>query len=165
MILGAIYLLYMFQKVFFGKLDKAKNGHLPDLDGRELATFIPLVIGIFLMGLFPRPFLNLMEKSVESFTTTQIQRLKEPDGPAHRYGADLTKSLDEVAKGAAAVDKAMQKLPATPPPLGAPGGAVPPVGAPGGAVPPAGAPGAVPPAGAPGAAPPAGAPVPAGGRP
>src|SRR3954465_13098031 len=45
-ILGAIYLLYMFQKVFFGKLDKARNGALKDLSGRELGTFIPLVLGI-----------------------------------------------------------------------------------------------------------------------
>src|SRR6185295_16538573 len=84
-ILGAIYLLFMFQKVFFGKLDKAKNGHLPDLDGRELTTFIPLVIAIFLMGLFPRPFLTTMERSVQRFTIQQSIRVKEPDGPPHRY--------------------------------------------------------------------------------
>ena len=52
-IFGAIYLLYMFQKVFFGKLDKARNGSLKDLSGRELGVFIPLVLGIFLMGLYP----------------------------------------------------------------------------------------------------------------
>jgi hypothetical protein len=51
-VLGAVYLLWMFQKVFFGKLDKAKNGKLKDLNGRELATFVPLVIGIFVLGLF-----------------------------------------------------------------------------------------------------------------
>ena len=89
-IFGAIYLLWMFQKVFFGKLDKAKNGSLPDLSGRELATFIPLVIGIFLLGLFPRPLLAAMEPSVERFRITLSTRLKEPDGPAHLYGAAAT---------------------------------------------------------------------------
>ncbi len=146
-ILGAIYLLYMFHKVFFGKLDKAKNGALPDLTGRELGTFIPLAIGIVLMGLFPRPFLGMMEKSVQRFTVNQKARLLEPDGPTHRYGAaapkpadDLQKGLDELAKGAAAVDKTMQKVPANPNPgaQGVPGTpptavpAPPPPGIPGG---------------------------------
>jgi NADH-quinone oxidoreductase subunit M len=122
-ILGAIYLLFMFQKVFFGKLDKAKNGHLPDLNGRELTTFIPLVIGIFLMGLFPRPFLTVMEKSVQRFTIQQSLRLKEADGPPHRYGqlklpskpgdkadADLKKQIDDMARDAAKAAGAMNKI-------------------------------------------------------
>src|SRR3954462_4565306 len=67
-VLGAIYLLWMFQKVFFGKLDKAKNGKLKDLSGRELATFLPLVVGIFLLGLFPTSLLSVMQPSVDRFT-------------------------------------------------------------------------------------------------
>jgi len=66
-ILGAIYLLFMFHKVFFGKLDKARNGKLPDLRAHELATFVVLVVGIIGMGLFPRPFLHYMEPSVKQF--------------------------------------------------------------------------------------------------
>jgi len=76
-ILGAIYLLYMFQKVFFGKLDKARNGKLPDLSGRELTVFVPLVIGIFLMGMFPRPILSVMEKSVQKFIKDYDHRLDD----------------------------------------------------------------------------------------
>jgi NADH-quinone oxidoreductase subunit M len=85
-IFGAIYLLYMFQKVFFGKLDKSRNGHLKDLSGRELAVFVPLVIGIFLLGVFPRPFLRVMEPSVQKFMSDYRIRVQEPDGPAHKYG-------------------------------------------------------------------------------
>jgi NADH-quinone oxidoreductase subunit M len=114
-VLGAVYLLWMFQKVFFGKLDKAKNGRLPDLDRRELATFIPLVIGIFLMGLFPRPLLVVMEPSVQKFTRDFSRRVAECDGPAHTFGvlncdkaqADIQKNLDDVARGAAGVQKAI----------------------------------------------------------
>src|SRR5215467_8867733 len=62
-VLGAVYLLWMFQKVFFGKLDKARNGRLPDLYPRELWTFIPLVIMIFLLGMFPQKLLAVMEPS------------------------------------------------------------------------------------------------------
>ena len=85
-IFGAVYLLYMFQKVFFGKLDQARNGHLQDLSGRELGVFIPLVIAIFAMGLFPRPFLKTMEPTVAAFVSDMKNRLGECDGPPHRYG-------------------------------------------------------------------------------
>jgi NADH-quinone oxidoreductase subunit M len=86
-VLGAIYLLWMFQKVFFGKLDRTKNGRLPDLTGRELATFIPLVIGIFLLGLFPRSLLVVMEPSVDKFINEFNRRVSECDGPSHTYGS------------------------------------------------------------------------------
>ena len=117
MILGAIYLLWMFQKVFFGKLDKAKNGGLKDLSGRELATFIPLVILIFAMGLFPRPVLKIMEPSVQKFSRDFRLRVAEPDGPPHIYGslpaqpdaaAAMQKNLDEAAKGANAAANALK---------------------------------------------------------
>ncbi len=117
-IFGAIYLLYMFQKVFFGKLDKARNGALKDLSGRELGVFIPLVIGIFLMGLFPRPLLVVMEPSVQKFMRDFGRRVGEPDGPAHIYGAlppkaqakadaQIQNNLDAAAKGADGVGKAI----------------------------------------------------------
>ena len=113
-VLGAIYLLWMFQKVFFGKLDKAKNGKLKDLSTRELCVFVPLVIGIFLLGLFPRPLLIVMEPSVKKFTQQFAARVAECDGPAHKFGAincdpsqaQIQQNLDELAKGADGVQKA-----------------------------------------------------------
>jgi NADH-quinone oxidoreductase subunit M len=86
-ILGAVYLLFMFQKVFFGKLDKAKNGKLPDLQGHELFVFIVLSIAILLGGLFPRPLLQVMEPSVQKFVRDFGRRVGEPDGPPHIYGS------------------------------------------------------------------------------
>ena len=88
-ILGAVYLLFMFQKVFFGPIDEKKNGDLKDLDARELTVFIPLVIAIFFMGIYPRPFLKYMEPSVQGFLTTFKARLAEPDGPARLQGTPL----------------------------------------------------------------------------
>ena len=85
-ILGAIYLLFMFQKVFFGRLDKKKNGHLRDLDGRELAVFLPLVALIFVMGVAPRLMLQYMEPSVNSFIVSYKTKLGQEDGPAHLIG-------------------------------------------------------------------------------
>ena len=88
-ILGAVYLLYMFQKVFFGPIDPKKNGHLKDLNGRELTVFIPLVVAIFLMGFFPRPFLQYMEPSVQGFISSFKAKLAEPDGPARLQGTPV----------------------------------------------------------------------------
>jgi len=94
-ILGAVYLLYMFQKVFFGPLDKKKNGHLQDLSPRELAVFAPLVLAIFAMGLYPKPFLKYMEQSVTAFQTSYKLRLAEPDGPARLQGAPVPMPGDQ----------------------------------------------------------------------
>ncbi len=117
-VLGAIYLLWMFQKVFFGKLDKTRNGKLKDLNGRELGTFIPLVIGIFLLGMFPRPLLVVMEPSVQKFTRDFGRRVAECDGPAHTFGAircdadtraqaAVPNNLNDPARGAAGVQQAI----------------------------------------------------------
>lgn len=102
-ILGAIYLLFMFQKVFFGKLDTAKNGALKDLSGRELATLLLLIVPIFAMGLYPKPVLTVMEPSVQKFMRDYHRRLAEPDGPAHKYGSLPAKGVQVNAANAAAV--------------------------------------------------------------
>jgi len=111
-ILGAVYLLYMFQKVFFGPLDRTKNGKLPDLNGRELGVFIPLVIGIFLMGIFPRVLLKPTEKSIESFIKTYQERLAEPDGPARVEGqsAPTEPAGDDIAGQLDRLDAAATRL-------------------------------------------------------
>lgn len=88
-ILGAIYLLYMFQKVFFGKLDVAKNGGLKDLNGRELAVFVILCVGIIGMGVAPHRILKSMEPSVQTFVRNFGRGVGEPDGPARLYGTPV----------------------------------------------------------------------------
>jgi NADH-quinone oxidoreductase subunit M len=80
-ILGAVYLLYMFQKVMFGPLNNEANKRLTDVTPREIAVFLPLVILIFAMGIYPRPFLNAMEPSVQRFLLDYKAKLAEADGP------------------------------------------------------------------------------------
>jgi NADH-quinone oxidoreductase subunit M len=63
-ILAAIYLLWMFQRVFMGPLDKEENRRLRDVNGRELAIFLFFLLFIFWIGIYPNPYFNLMDASV-----------------------------------------------------------------------------------------------------
>jgi NADH-quinone oxidoreductase subunit M len=91
-ILGAVYMLWMFQRVIFGPLENPANQTLTDLSPRELAVMIPVIVMIVIMGVFPRPFLSRMEPAVAAFVariesarvaeSTGVALLEEPAGSA-----------------------------------------------------------------------------------
>ena len=65
-IFAAYYMLPMVQKIIFNSLDRRENRLAGDLNGREIAILVPLVVAILWLGIFPRPFLERMEPSVRS---------------------------------------------------------------------------------------------------
>jgi NADH-quinone oxidoreductase subunit M len=65
MILSAVYMLWMFQRVNYGEITNVKNRTLPDLTPREWALMVPTIAVAILMGVFPGVFLRPMEPAVK----------------------------------------------------------------------------------------------------
>jgi NADH-quinone oxidoreductase subunit M len=68
-ILAAIYMLFMFQKLFLGPLVKEENKALKDINWREILTLVPLLVFIFFIGLYPKPFFTIMGPAVDKLVT------------------------------------------------------------------------------------------------
>jgi len=69
-VLGAAYMLWLYQRTMFGEITKEENKTLPDLDAREMATLLPIIAFCFWIGLYPAPFLRAMETSVANVIQT-----------------------------------------------------------------------------------------------
>ncbi len=79
-IFGAVYMLWMFQRVMFGKITREENRNLKDLNLREVFVLLPILIAIFVIGIYPEPFLNKMAVSVDQFNA----RMKAAEAPMIR---------------------------------------------------------------------------------
>ena len=64
-VLGAAYMLWLYQRTMFGKIENPKNERLLDLNLREFATYAPLLILAVWIGLYPKPFLDRLKTSVD----------------------------------------------------------------------------------------------------
>ncbi len=75
-ILGAVYMLWMFQRVMQGPLDNPENRKLKDLNFREICTLLPLVAGMFWIGIYPGHLMGMMDQAVYA-------RVVQPLAEAH----------------------------------------------------------------------------------
>jgi len=66
LVLGALYMMWAYERVMWGPVTKSINQTIKDLSGREIAVMVPLVALMLLMGLYPRPLLSRMEPSVNA---------------------------------------------------------------------------------------------------
>src|SRR5919204_5039670 len=63
-VLGAAYMLWLYQRTMFGRIENPANEKLLDMNLRELATLVPLIIMAFWIGLYPAPFFRVLDKPV-----------------------------------------------------------------------------------------------------
>jgi len=90
-ILGAGYMLWLYQRVMFGKLENPANQVLADLNLRELCTFLPLIVMAFWIGLYPKPFLGILDQPVDNivrlvqpaYGDRPVQAIKAAAAPGH----------------------------------------------------------------------------------
>lgn len=73
-IFAAVYLLWMVQRVFFGKVTKDENRTLSDLSYREIGLMAPLLVLMVYMGVYPTPFLKRMDEPIKAIHERVMQR-------------------------------------------------------------------------------------------
>ena len=85
-ILAAIYLLWLVQKVFFGPITNEENRHVPDIAWNEFAALVPILIFMVWIGVHPNTFLKKMEPSVKNLLV-RIDAQQQDDVQVAQGGA------------------------------------------------------------------------------
>jgi len=87
-ILGAAYMLYLYRRVIFGKLVRDDLRAMLDLSRREIAVFVPLIVVVLWMGIYPKPFLDVFAPSVDQIVARYKQaELSAPREPGRRLAS------------------------------------------------------------------------------
>lgn len=76
LVLGAAYMLLLYRKLFFGKLDKPEVKAMQDLNWKEITFFAPLVAIVIIMGVYPASFQNVYNPTVEKILADHQTSLK-----------------------------------------------------------------------------------------
>ncbi len=93
-ILGAAYMLWLYRRVIFGELKKENLKTITDLNMREIGFFAPLVVLALFMGIYPKPFLDVLHVSVENLVQqTQAARMGGAEVVADLVPEALAKAL------------------------------------------------------------------------
>ena len=107
-VLGAAYMLWLYQRTMFGTVTNPKNESLPDLSFREFATFAPLLVLAVWIGLYPKPFLDRLETSVDRVIarvntdyTPRFATVEAPDADAAGAATVASRGLEIPARGGA----------------------------------------------------------------
>jgi NADH-quinone oxidoreductase subunit M len=87
-VLGAIYMLWMYQRVFYGRLEREANEQLVDLAPREVAVLLPIVVFIFWLGVRPGLVLDKLEASVDRVLAPVSEQLRPTAVPVEQAALD-----------------------------------------------------------------------------
>ena len=106
-VLAAVYLLWMYQRAFFGEITNEKNRNLPDCDAREKLILVSLVIVMLWMGIYPNPFLRRLDRTaaaaIERVQSAGTQMAARPVLTSPKrlrdlgFGFRVSQKLDAVA--------------------------------------------------------------------
>jgi len=90
-ILGAGYMLWLYQRVAFGKITNPHNEHLADMNLREVAAALPLVLLVFVIGLYPNSAFSVMHVSVSNLIQHMHAKMESAPAVAQAVGTILGK--------------------------------------------------------------------------
>jgi NADH-quinone oxidoreductase subunit M len=93
-IFGAVYMLWMFQRVMFGPVTHKENEELKDLNFREIVVMAPLVVAIFAMGVAPNFFFQKTTPSIERFIARSMGKAKVTETGFAQGQAPATSPID-----------------------------------------------------------------------
>jgi NADH-quinone oxidoreductase subunit M len=79
MILGAVYMLWMYQRVFLGKVTNSANSEMDDIGLREKLLMVPILLAMLWIGVYSPPFLNRMDASLR-LVQERVLEAKKPQG-------------------------------------------------------------------------------------
>jgi NADH-quinone oxidoreductase subunit M len=106
-VLGAAYMLYLYQRTMFGKIENPKNERLLDLNQREFATFAPLLVLAVWMGIYPAPFLRRLETSVRHI----VSRVSPEYEAKYAANCDPTPTPERIAASSNPAAKFLAAVP------------------------------------------------------
>jgi NADH-quinone oxidoreductase subunit M len=101
-VLAAAYLLWLYQRVMFGPVTHAANEKLRDLNLREMVTLVPLVLWCFWIGIYPKPYFEVLERPVAQL----VERVKPRAAEQARHGGQARRALPVVVPEPGAVPSA-----------------------------------------------------------
>lgn len=115
-ILAAVYLLHMVYRTFFGELTNEANAQMPDMNAREVLLMLPLIVLMFVLGLFPNPFLQQTEPTTEFLLeTVEKKRAAIENGAAQRQAAASRKKPKKVQVAPPETEEVVLDLPQSTP--------------------------------------------------
>ena len=94
-VLGAAYMLWLYQRTMFGKLDNPANERISDMNLRELLTLVPLIILAFWIGIYPAPFFEVLDAPVNRL----VEAVRPDYFDAQALDAALDGPIEVLAEG------------------------------------------------------------------
>ena len=94
-ILGAVYMLVLYKKTFYGPITNSINEKLKDLNAREISALVPLVLLVVYLGIHPKPILEPIDQSVKQLV--QVMYLKAID-PKNKEKIASVNTIGEIQK-------------------------------------------------------------------